>query len=74
MAVSDNLCNSSINHNSGCGYTLTSTWSVCSGGSSKDLWQYHGETRSNIVKVDGGLNFIRGDPFICPEHNAIGDV
>jgi hypothetical protein len=53
MAVTENLCGSGINRNFGCGYTVTSTWSVCGGGARKAIWKYNGETRSNIVRVNG---------------------
>ena len=64
MTVSENLCNSPINRNSGCGYTLTSTWSSCLLG--KPIWQYDGETRSNIVSVNGGLQFSPGTYLYGP--------
>jgi hypothetical protein len=63
MTVSRQPCQAG--RSSGCGYTMTSTWSVCLG-STKDLWQYHGETRSNVVKVDGTLKFNRGMPLYAP--------
>jgi len=66
MAVSDNVCGFIIPRNSHCGYTLTSTWSACSGGSNKDIWQYHGETRSDQVKVDGTLKFEPGTYLYAP--------
>jgi hypothetical protein len=49
------FCNTGINSGSGCGYTLTSLWRVCPGPSfgAADIWRYNGETRSNLVKVDG---------------------
>lgn len=53
MAVSDNLCNSGINRDSGCGFTLTSTWSICSGTAHNSIWTSTRETRSNSVKVNG---------------------
>jgi len=65
MAVSDHIfCDSSISRNSGCGYTLTSTWSWCN--HSRDIWQYHGETRSNFVSVDGGAQFAPGTLLFAP--------
>lgn len=53
MAVSGNLCNSGINRNSGCGFTVTSTWSICSGTAQPNIWRSTRETRSNTVKVNG---------------------
>ncbi len=40
-----------ITPSSGCGYTLTSTWRMCSG-STINIWTYDGETKSNGVKVN----------------------
>jgi hypothetical protein len=54
MSVSDNLCNSGIKQSSGCGYSLTSTWSACIT-STKTLWVSPRVTLSNSVKVDGSL-------------------
>lgn len=65
MAVSDHIhCDSQIDRNSGCGYTLKSTWSVCL--SPRGIWQYNGETRSNIVRVDGGIQFAPGTYLYAP--------
>jgi len=49
------FCNTGIDTNSGCGYTLTSLWMVCPGPSfgAADIWRYNGETRSNIIIVNG---------------------
>jgi hypothetical protein len=49
------FCNTGITASSGCGYTLTSTWSICGGSGLgfADIWRYNGETRSNIVRVNG---------------------
>ena len=49
------FCNTGINQSSGCGYTLTSLWAVCPGPSfgGVNLWMYNGETRSNMVRVNG---------------------
>src|SRR5262245_36952839 len=52
MAVSGNSCGSGISQGSGCGYTLTSTWRMC-GSQTMNIWTYNGETRSNIVRVNG---------------------
>ncbi|MEK6337581.1 MAG: hypothetical protein AABM67_21890, partial [Acidobacteriota bacterium] len=60
MVVSQNVCNSGINRNSGCGYTLISNWSWCSvfSGVNRSIWTYSGETRSNLIKVDGSSTSI----------------
>jgi hypothetical protein len=49
------FCNTGINRDTGCGYTLTSLWKTCGGAGfgAADLWRYNGETRSNIVRVNG---------------------
>jgi len=61
MAVSDHIhCDSAISRGSGCGYTLTSTWSVCSGSSHPAIWTYNGETRSNLVKVNNTTQIQKG--------------
>jgi len=56
MGVSGNLCNSGIARNSGCGFTLTSTWSMCNGTVQNNIWKSTRETRSNTVKVNGQVN------------------
>lgn len=53
MAVSKNLCNSGINRSSGCGYSQTSTWSLCGGLGTNNLWVSPRTTLSNLVTVDG---------------------
>ncbi len=53
MTVSGDSCGSGISQGSGCGYTLTPTWRMCSGSQTMNIWTYDGETRSNIVKVNG---------------------
>jgi hypothetical protein len=55
MGVSQNLCSSGIKQSSGCGYSLTSTWSTCSTSGSKTLWVSPRVTKSNSVKIDGSL-------------------
>jgi hypothetical protein len=55
MTVSQNLCNSGIKQSSGCGYSLTSTWSACGTSGTKTLWVSPRVTLSNSVKVDGSL-------------------
>jgi hypothetical protein len=49
------FCNTGINRDTGCGYTLTSLWQVCPGPGfgAANIWRYNGETRSNGVKVNG---------------------
>ena len=53
MAVSSNLCNSGISRSSGCGFTVTSTWSACATSGSNSLWVSPRTTTSNLVTVDG---------------------
>ena len=53
MAVSGNLCSSGINRSSGCGFTVTSTWSACAASGSNTLWVSPRTTTSNLVTVDG---------------------
>jgi hypothetical protein len=59
MTVSGNVCGSGISQGSGCGYTLTSTWRIC-GTQSMNIWTYNGETRSNIVRVNGTTQISSG--------------
>jgi len=63
MAVTGNFCGSGINRNSGCGYTLTSNWSWCGLLGPVDLrsiWSYAGETRSNVIRVNGQTQYPSG--------------
>jgi hypothetical protein len=61
MSVSANLCNSGINRASGCGFTVTSTWSACATTGSNALWVSPRTTKSNLVTVDGNsTSFILG--------------
>ncbi len=53
MSVSGNFCNSGIQQSSGCGFSLTSTWSACGGSGSNSLWISPRVTHSNGVTVDG---------------------
>jgi hypothetical protein len=53
MAVSLDLCGSGISQSSTCGFSLTSTWSACSGGRSNQLWQSSRTTHANLVTIDG---------------------
>ena len=55
MGVSQNLCDSGVKQSSGCGYSLTSTWSACDTSGSKTLWVSGRVTRSNSAEVDGSL-------------------
>ena len=57
MAVSGNLCGSGISQSSGCGYSLTSTWSMCSNHFSNSPFSYNGVTLSNSVSVNGNTSF-----------------
>jgi hypothetical protein len=51
LAVSLDFCGSGISHSSSCGFSLTSTWSRCSGGSNQ-LWQSSRVTHANSISVD----------------------
>jgi hypothetical protein len=53
MAVSSNLCTSGIDRSSGCGFSVTSTWSACATSGNKALWVSPRTTESNLVTVDG---------------------
>ncbi len=53
MAVSGDHCNSGISRSSGCGFTVTSTWSACATSGSNTLWVSPRTTKSNLVTVDG---------------------
>ena len=53
MAVSSNLCNSGISQSSGCGFSLTSTWSICSGSTNNTIWTSPRDVRSNSISVNG---------------------
>jgi hypothetical protein len=55
MSVSNDLCNSGIEQNSGCGFSLTSTWSLC-GGSTGTLWTSPRIVKSNSVSVNGSTS------------------
>jgi hypothetical protein len=55
LAVSGNLCNSGISQSSGCGFSLTSTWSQCAGGT-RGLWTSPRVTRSNSISVNGSTS------------------
>jgi len=56
MSVSDNLCNSGISQSSGCGYSLTSIWAVCSNGLTNTLWNSPRVTHSNSDSVNGSTS------------------
>jgi hypothetical protein len=66
MAVTSNLCNSSIQQSSGCGFTLTSTWSICSGTTHNAIWTSSRETRSNNVKVNGSSSVYSSGTYLYP--------
>jgi hypothetical protein len=53
MSVSGNLCGSGIKQSSGCGYAVTSTWSMCSSELSNSIWYSPRITKSNSVSVNG---------------------
>ncbi|KAA6462098.1 hypothetical protein DYQ86_10795 [Acidobacteria bacterium AB60] len=52
MAVSGNFCGSGISQSSGCGFNLTSTWSVCGGDGTERVWTSPRVTHSNGVEVN----------------------
>jgi hypothetical protein len=66
MAVSGNLCGSGISQSSGCGFTLNSTWSICSGTAQNNIWTSSRETRSNIVKVNGQSSSYSAGTILSP--------
>lgn len=51
LTVSGHYCTSGINRDSGCGFSLTSTWTAC--GLAKSLWVSPRTTLSNGVTIDG---------------------
>lgn len=56
MAVSGSsgdLCNTGISQSSGCGFSLTSTWTACGTSGNATLWVSTRATKSNGVTVDG---------------------
>jgi hypothetical protein len=53
MSVSQNFCGSGIKQSSGCGYSLTSTWSACGASGDDTLWISPRVTHSNGAEVDG---------------------
>lgn len=63
MTVTQNVCNPPFNRNDGCGYTLTSDWSWCNllGPTTiRSIWTYNGETRSNVIRVNGQTQYASG--------------
>jgi hypothetical protein len=66
MTVSGNLCNSGISQTSGCGFTVDSTWSICSGTAQNAIWKSSRETRSNIVKVNGQSSSYSAGTILTP--------
>jgi hypothetical protein len=66
MAVSGNLCGSGITQSSGCGFTVDSTWSICSGTAQNAIWKSSRETRSNIVKVNGQSSSYNAGTILTP--------
>jgi hypothetical protein len=52
MSVTKNQCNSGIAQSSGCGFNLTSTWSMCSNGMTNNVWTSTRATKSNSVLVN----------------------
>lgn len=64
MDVSGNFCTSGIKQSSGCGYSLTSTWSMCSNGFTNNIWTSPRTTLSNTVEVNGSqTSFKKGTQF-----------
>ena len=64
MSVSGNLCGSGISQSSGCGFSLTSTWSACATCGSSTLWSSPRVTHSNGVEVNGSwTRFNAGTQF-----------
>jgi hypothetical protein len=64
MSVSGNLCGSGINRSSGCGFSLTSTWSACSPSGNNTLWTSPRVTLSNGVEVNDSWGiFLPGVQF-----------
>jgi hypothetical protein len=60
------FCNTGINQATACGYTLTSLWATCGGPGfgAANLWRYNGETRSNMVRVNGqATKYAEGHEF-----------
>lgn len=66
MAVSGNLCNSGISQSSGCGFTVNSTWSICSGTTQNAIWRSTRETRSNSIKVNGQSSQYQPGTYLYP--------
>jgi len=66
MTVRNPPCGSTtITPSSGCGFTLTPTWRMCSG-TTINVWTYNGETKSNGVKVDGRAAAWNTGKQMCP--------
>jgi|GEM_PF-2322661 len=72
MSVTPQIhCDSTIPRGSSCGYTLTSTWSVCAGGFQPAVWTYDGETRSDLIHVNGLIHIDNGSElFPIPYPNG----
>ncbi len=66
MTVSGNLCNSGISQSSGCGFTVESTWSICSGTARPNIWKSTRETKSNMVKVNGQSSSYSAGTILTP--------
>jgi hypothetical protein len=66
MTVSGNLCGSGISQNSGCGFTVESTWSICSGTAHPNIWKSTRETRSNLVKVNNQSSSYSAGTILTP--------
>lgn len=66
MTVSGSLCNSGISQSSGCGFTVDSTWSICSGTAHPNIWKSSREVRSNLVKVNGQSSSYNAGTILTP--------
>jgi hypothetical protein len=66
MAVSSDFCNSGISQGSGCGFSLTSTWKICSGTNHTPIWTSTRDTRSNSVKVNGQTASYAAGTYLYP--------
>lgn len=66
MTVSGNLCNSGISQSSGCGFSVDSTWSICSGTAHPAIWKSSRDVRSNLVKVNGQSSSYSAGTILTP--------
>lgn len=66
MTVTGNLCNSGISQSSGCGFSVDSTWSICSGTAKPNIWKSSRDVRSNLVKVNGQSSSYSAGTILTP--------